>query len=457
MEAAVRKILFYTAKDHLPKSYSEFEECKRDAGPRLIDYAKIPWSKGETELKKFGLCYSPVSRFYPSLPTRSARPSDEFVRPADAPRDWRDTWVEQALFSSGPAYNSNIAAGGLSTFALELSRSSGLAQDIKNKIQENIQRTIIRFAYQDLRRHPSAAPLASPRYLIAASPDDLLQAAIGSFPAVSQVQLFEDDNGTLSIGRGARNRPWAMRGRGPAYSKNTAVIGCMITVDKLLDAGSTNADRKDPNRYSQLTSLQRAFVELSEANWDLCTLKTGARMIDDFRMLIDKDDFGDNSPNAVGLLWDAVSSKLGQMLIEYEETTSLCECRGAPNTCRDRATHCIAPPFSASDSNGVAMHTLFERTFDPNSTAPCEKCGKAHGVRVKKAISRLPLRLAMKLPPNTSVLDHTKDVTFKYLGIDTVSGASKDVSAMYRWLGGIYCDNGCYRVFWNNPKIGEVR
>ncbi|KAL4967493.1 uncharacterized protein BDV14DRAFT_197859 [Aspergillus stella-maris] len=462
MEAGIRKILFYTAKEHQPKKWDEFNECKRDAGPRLIDYTKIPWNKGETELKELGLWYSPVSRFYPRTPARSARPSDDFVRPADAPRHWRDTWVEQAHVSSGPSYNSNVTAGGLSKFTLELTRGNGLTQEIKDTIQEKIERAIIDFAYQDLQRHPSVAASFAhpPRYVIASSPDNLLQATIGSFPAVSQVQLFEDDNGTLSINRGPSNQPWAMRGRGPACSKDTAVLGCMITVGKLLDAGSTNADRKDPDWYLRLTLPERAFVELCTANWDLCTLETGDRMIRNFQLLLDKDDFGDSSPESIGLLWDAVARRLGQVLIEYEETTILCDCveasdLGAPDLRMDITTHYMAPPFWASDSQGVTMQTLFERTFDPSSTAPCDHCGKDDGTRVKKLISRLPLRLAVRIPPETLVLDHTKNITFTYREVDTVSKA-KDVSATYRWLGGIYCDNGSYRIFWNDTKIGEV-
>ncbi|KAL4950750.1 hypothetical protein BDW69DRAFT_187069 [Aspergillus filifer] len=102
MAAALHKLLYYTAENHRPKDYIEFDECKRDAGPRLIDWTKIPWDKTGDELRSLGLWYAPVSRFYPNLPARSARPDERFIRPANAPRDWRHTLVEQALFPSGP-------------------------------------------------------------------------------------------------------------------------------------------------------------------------------------------------------------------------------------------------------------------------------------------------------------------------------------------------------------------
>ncbi|KAL4792622.1 hypothetical protein BDV19DRAFT_400434 [Aspergillus venezuelensis] len=414
MAAALHKLLYYTAENHRPRDYVEFDECKRDAGPRLIDWTKIPWEKKEDELRSLGLWYAPVSRFYPNLPARFARPNEEFIRPANAPRHWRHTWVEQALLPSSPAYNSNIAAGGLSAFVLELARSSNLAPTAKDEVQETIQRTMINFAYRDLERHPSAARLIFAQYLIAASPTDLLQAAIGSFPAVSQVQLCEDDDGMLFIGRGTRNRPWAMRGRGPACSKdNYAGICCLITVGKLMDAGSTNVDRKNSDWYTKLTPLQRAFIELSEAPWDLCTMETGAKMLDDFWMLMGHDNVNRNHDiNAIGALWNAVSSGLEQIRIEYEESTSFCQYTGVPDTHTEVATYYMTPPVSKNDSDGVTMQTLFNRTFAPNMTGSCEECGKANSVHVERGINRLPLR--------------------------------------------IYHDHGSYRVFWNNTKLGEV-
>ncbi|KAL4966447.1 uncharacterized protein BDV14DRAFT_198901 [Aspergillus stella-maris] len=458
MAAALQKLLYYTAENHRPRDYVEFDECKRDAGPRLIDWTKIPWEKKEDELRSLGLWYAPVSRFYPNLPARSARPNEQFIRPANTPRYWRHTWVEQALLPSSPAYNSDVAAGGLSAFVLELARSSNLAPTAKDEVQETIQRTMINFAYRDLKRHPSAARLNFAQYLIAASPIELLQAAIGSFPAVSQVQLCEDDDGMLSIGRGACNRPWAMRGRGPACSKdNYAGICCLIAVGKLMDAGSTNVDRKNSDWYTKLTPLQRAFIELSEVPWDLCTMESGAKMLDDFWMLMGHDNVNSNHDiNAIGALWNAVSSGLEQLQIEYEESTSFCECTGVSDTHTEVATHYMTPPVSKNDSNGVTMQTLFNRTFAPRITGPCEECGMANSVHVERGINRLPLRLAVRVPPGASVLEHTQDITFTYREKDTESGDLKDILATYRWLGGIYHDRGSYRVFWNNTKLGEV-
>ncbi|KAL4790229.1 hypothetical protein BDV19DRAFT_394248 [Aspergillus venezuelensis] len=337
IDDALRKLLYYTAPEHHPKNYTEFNEC-------------------EDELKDLGLWYSPVSQFYPTLPTRSARLRANVVRPADAPAQWKHTWVEQALLSSGPAYNSDIAAGGLSTFALGLARSSGLPEEIKDKILETMQRAIIgRFAYEGLQRHPSAAPLAPLSYLTAASLDDLFQAEIRSFPAVSH------------------------------------------------------------------------------------------------RM------FGNSHPGSVGSLWDTLSSTLGQFLIDYEESTIFCECMKIPDTAKEITTHYMTLPPFKSDSAGVTIHTLFERTCNPNPSASFEDCGKANSVQVQRGISRLPLRLAVRLAPTASVLDHAKDVTFKYREIDLKAGGARDLSATYRWLGGIYHDNktGTYSVFWSDAKTGE--
>ncbi|KAL4969190.1 uncharacterized protein BDV14DRAFT_166508 [Aspergillus stella-maris] len=151
-----------------------------------------------------------------------------------------------------------------------------------------------------------------------------------------------------------------MRGRGPAYSKGTAVLGCIITVGKLLDIGSTKADRKDPDWHTQLSPLQQAYIELCEANWDLCSLETGAQMIRDFRTLIDRHGqglFGDSHPGSVGSLWDTLSSTLGQFLIDYEESTTFCECMEIPDTAEGITTYYMTPPPFRSDSAGVTMQT----------------------------------------------------------------------------------------------------
>ncbi|KAL2821393.1 hypothetical protein BDW59DRAFT_109521 [Aspergillus cavernicola] len=477
LEGAIQKVMYYTADKHRPPAWDDFVGFKWDAGPRLIDYTKIPWERPVDQLKEQGLWYAPVSRFYPTLPNRFTQTSQGFQRPAVAPKEWDDAWVEQTFHSSEPmfdpanpaqpweTYSSTFALPGATVnppvqpaarlAAQQPAGGNALHPNEIYQVREAVERAIMKFAYSDLERHPTASLREPPRNHVATSADEILQATIGSSMAISHVRLSEDPLGKLYIDRGGILA--IVRGRGPEFSRDSAVMDCVITVGKLLDAGSTNADRKDPQWSNKFKGLQRLFIELCDVNWDLCTPNTGAQMKEQFRVLIlqTKPNFGDNNLEEVSFLWDAVGQSLGQFAVTFDHMITPCQCAGGLNTVGKRTDYVMVPPVRdpAVDSQGVTMQELFRRSFMPLMQTKCCNCGQADAVRLQRCFHQLPLRLAVRVPPTISVLNHTTDVTFSY----RQKGAlEKDMSATYRWLGGIYYDGGSYRVFWNDTKRGEI-
>ncbi|KAJ0425080.1 hypothetical protein BJY00DRAFT_274714 [Aspergillus carlsbadensis] len=325
----------------------------------------------------------------------------------------------------------------------------GAAQEVK----EAVERAIMKVAYSGLERHPDAAPHAPPREKAATTEADVLRSVICSTMANSHVRLRVDELGQLFIDRGGVS--WALKGHGPVYTNDSCVIDCIITAGKLLDAGSTNADRSDAGWDTRLNGLQRTFIELSDANWDLCSPEAGAQMkgvlVHKIRQFVPQ--FGDQTPGAVSLLWKMVAEHLGQFALKLDQTSTPCGCSVAPGMSETKQTCYVEPQFEQEDATGVAMKTLFERIFQATQASRCGGCGKNGDVQ-ERSFYPLPLRMAVALDPRVSVIDHTKDITFAYRPCGEVAS---DTHATYRWLGGIYHNGGgAYRVFWSDTKRGET-
>ncbi|KAL4867909.1 hypothetical protein BDV12DRAFT_197769 [Aspergillus spectabilis] len=173
----------------------------------------------ELDLIRRGLRYTPVSRFYPTPPVDNIRPQKTFVRPVDAPLLWWHMCVEHASLPSSPTLTADPATTRLLAQVLEQAWNSGLIPLASEPVRETIERALVGLAFSDLEWHSSAASRQLP-----------------------DVRLSEDASGQLSIS--PDGKAWNVKGRGPVYSGNSAVIDCVIIVGKLLEAGSTNADRK---------------------------------------------------------------------------------------------------------------------------------------------------------------------------------------------------------------------
>ncbi|KAL3458595.1 hypothetical protein BJX64DRAFT_291975 [Aspergillus heterothallicus] len=307
----------------------------------------------------------------------------------------------------------------------------GPHQGAVQEVKEAVERAILKVAYAGLERHPDAAPRGPPREKIVTTEIDISRSTICSMMANSHVRISVDDLGQLFVDRGGV--AWALKGRGPVYSDDSSVIDCMITAGKLLGAGSTNSDRAKAGWESQLNGLQRAFIELSDANWDLCSPETGAQikgvLVQLFQQLVPQ--FGDQTPDAVALLWRMVAEHLNQFTF--------------------RSCY-VAPQFETADASGIAMQTLLQRAFQARQVSRCGGYNEDGDV-LERSFHPLPLRMAIALDPRILILGHTKDVNVTYRASGEVG---PNTHATYRWLGGIYHNGqGAYRVFWNDTKRGE--
>ncbi|KAL2812471.1 hypothetical protein BJX63DRAFT_396330 [Aspergillus granulosus] len=484
MEVAFRKLLWYTAPHHQPRDWDEWDAMLGDAGPRTIDYTKIPWNRSKATLQRQGLLYMPVSRHFAQLPDENGPLPAYFHRPANAPAHWSDAMVYQSeqivrlAFTSVPrsAYrrrpmqqagttNPNTAtasAGNDSDSDAEtapiptgpaLSMEAGQHQGTVQEVKEAVERAILKVAYAGLERHPDAALREPPRAKIVTTETDILRSTICSTMANSHVRLRVDEVGHLFIDHGGVS--WALKGRGPVYTNDSSVIDCMITAGVLLDAGSTNADRCDAHWEARLNGLQRAFIELCDANWDLCSPETGAQMKGALVQMVQHfvPQFGDQTPDAVALLWKMVAQHLGQFALKFDQTSTPCRCSAAPETFETKQACYMAPQFQREDATGVVMQTLFERTFQARQISRCAGCGEEGDV-LERSFHPLPLRMAVTLDPRVSILDHTKDVNVIFR---TPGEVEPNTHATYRWLGGIYKNGeGAYRVFWNDTRRGEM-
>ncbi|PTU18064.1 hypothetical protein P175DRAFT_0443791, partial [Aspergillus ochraceoroseus IBT 24754] len=442
------KLFYYHANQHRPATFSELLDFTRDAGPRLLDWKHFRFNE-----------ILPVSRFYPDLPDILKNLEPGYIRPSHAKSEWPDLYLEQFLFSSAvkptPAVNNNnnndAGLTGIAT-AMNFVNFPNLPEDVAREVIEAVERTVMRFAYKDLERHPRSAPMHAPRHIIATSAADIFKATIGSFPAASHVRLTpEAFYARMRLDSDGQYYP--IRGRGPVLQGNSSAVDCLITAGKLLDAGSTNIDREDPGWEMKLHPVEQSFIELTDVNWDLCSAESGYQLKHQFRTLLAAavPGFSENAHYAARFIWGAVSENLQQFRISFEEQVSPCQCTIGADTTGYFNTYFVQPSFRDTDQHGVTMQDLLERAFEDRQSRDCSLCGQHNGTHFRRYFSEVPLRMVVKLHDSVSIWNHTNDVTFKYRNTDLV-----DKTVTYRWLGGIYRgDNNEHRLFWTDTERGE--
>lgn len=62
---------------------------------------------------------------------------------------------------------------------------------------------------------------------------------------------------------------FSYRGHSPILQDNSCAVDCAIVVGKLLDAGFTFYDRKQPGWTTRLSRAEKAFIDATDANWDV--------------------------------------------------------------------------------------------------------------------------------------------------------------------------------------------
>lgn len=436
------KLVYHQAPEHRPRHLGDMVYAKMDAGPRLL-------SRSITDPIPL-----PVSRFYPDLPSQATPLRDDYSRPSDAAPDVPDVWLQQHLLSSkrqpdeqrdgygrvGPAHRAAAKRRPGQVYVP--------SYNIKDVV-DAIERAVFRFAYIDLERHSTAAPLAARPHIFATDEEDLFKAVIGSFPAVSHVNMsFDAIADAWKFENGAK--PYVYLGRGPVGRNNSSAVDCAIVVGRLLDAGSTVIDRRERGWALRFTQAERAFIEATDLNWDICSPEISMDQRDQLWDVLGhaEPSIGMGNINPFWTIWSTCTGNFAQFQFHYAESASHCPCSGRGVTTEECTSAFVSASLGHGETPGATMQELVSRYFAPSSNDDCEVCRSEKTVR-KKRFASLPLRMVV-LCDDPRVKNHTNDLSFTYADCH-----GNEMTAKYRWLGGVYYKNSRFRVVWTDTGRGE--
>lgn len=321
---------------------------------------------------------------------------------------------------------------------------------IPDSLRVDIEKLLMKHTYGDLQRHPHAPHQEPIPNQIASDASQLAVVQSGAFSSVRAVRINVEN---LEFSQNGFEFPY--RGRGPVGTTQSCFIDCVIMVGKLLDAGCTVGDRKD-GRSNRFTDIERAFIEITNMNWDAFDEKVSGELRDSFHRLLcttyPQLMIGHLCPPWSA--WSVCTKHFEQFRFYYTTEKTRCVCKGGSIKSSKKHGCFIGNYLADEDSRGVKVSALVERSWPARKPYACQNCGAEDGQggpSISKRITRLPLRLVVMPILGTRVLNHTDNVEFKYL-----NGDSKVCKAMYRWLGGIYFHGEHARVWWTDAARGEM-
>ncbi|PYH88352.1 hypothetical protein BO71DRAFT_141654 [Aspergillus ellipticus CBS 707.79] len=320
-------------------------------------------------------------------------------------------------------------------------------------VVEGVERLILKFAYTDLERHPTAASRdkALP-FITATSEESLAQTIACAFPATSHVKFV--DNFQVYEGHHApRRQTFPYRGRGPVRSNSSSAADCAIIAGKLLDAGSTNIDRQEHGWLENLTDAERAFIEATDVDWDTLPGGVSTQVRDRFRQVIEPfaADSQEETVRALRSIWATSTKSFKQFQFSYSEYENPCVCTGSRATNSEITTSSATPYVITSDTrHGKDMQKLLSRFFSPHGRLACQLCQGSSATYKSRTFKSMPARLVVELDGMTSITNHTENVTIQYR-----NDRGSNETAIYRWLGGIYLHDNRLQLCWNDAERGE--
>lgn len=457
--SALWKLFYNQAEQHRPTSYEELLDYTRDAGPRLLS----PTIAHPNLL--------PISRYYPHPPNPEAQPSASFVRPREAVDSLPNSFIEQMLYP---------ASGGIMELSEEQTPSDTDATDTTDTplrvvntcacgretvdipdasartVIEAVERTIMQFANPAVERHSSAAPRdVPPTTITAEDASDMSRAIIASFPAVARLKLSVDPlNPTRLFFDAHCGQEYPYRGRGPVWNNNSSAIDCVIVAGRLLDAGSTVIDRARDGWDQHLNPVQRAFIEATDINWDTCSTELSCALRDRFWEIVatHTQDVHVGRTGPLWSIWNATTATFAQFSYVFDEETIFCPCmKRDPARVIRGSNSCVFCPSRADHTAPIPLQDVLSRVFAARYTADCHRCGASDAIDQRRIFRQLPARLVVSLDGAEPIHNHTVDMTFAYVDAD-----GENRTAMYRWLGGIYCLEDHFRLYWTEARPGEA-
>lgn len=321
---------------------------------------------------------------------------------------------------------------------------------IPDSLRVDIEKLIMKHTYVDLQRHPHAPHQEPIPNQIASDPSHLGIVQSGAFSSIRAVRINVEN---LEFSQNGFEFPY--RGRGPVGTTQSCYVDCVIMVGKLLDAGCTVGDRKE-GRNGRFTDIERAFIEITNMNWDAFDEKVSGELRDSFHRLLcttyPQLMIGHLCPPWSA--WSVCTKHFEQFRFYYTTEKTRCLCKGGSIKSSEKHGCFIGNYLADEDSRGVKVSTLVERSWPARKAYTCKDCGAGDsegGPSISKRITRLPLRLVVIPICGTKLLNHTDNVEFKYLNAD-----GKVCKATYRWLGGIYFHGEHARVWWTDAARGEM-
>ncbi|KAJ5639041.1 uncharacterized protein N7484_006903 [Penicillium longicatenatum] len=430
------KMLYYMPERHRPKYFAELFDLRRDTGPRLMG-----WEHWDEDV-------GPISRLYPDRPVPNAPVHPKWVRPSDAPDHLSDSIIHQFMLPvseppepvRSPRHRKReveiadpVKSRGSGTKQTERPQGSERRREKQQPprisdegVLEAVERTILDYAYHDLQRDPNAPARVPESFATASSMHDLETVQIGTFPAHAYLKL--EPTTLLFDNRSTTLYPY--RGRGPVWNQYSCSADCVIVLGMLLDIGCTNIDRRSW-RYGEITELEKAFIEITNVNWEALDMSTNIKLRDLFlrKLCATVPSIKLGQPGPAWAIWSECTRNFAQFYYRF--------------SVHHQAYH--------NTSEGVWMSELIEGCiFKPRETK-CTHCD-TRTIRSDTRIDELPLRLVVSnyVGFRVRINNHTENLNFRYRDSN-----GKEKFAAYRWLGGIYHKDGHVRVYWTDQERGD--
>lgn len=385
MLRALMKLFHHMDEMHKPRSWVEACNFMRDAGSRLLSCAV---ARGVV----------PVSRWYPDPPVLGVGTGVGFIRPGHALGMLPDVYVERMLLASSSVQGEPTGAGQEdngdengngdddgdaqmqdATMTDPTPNFTDVGSFIHlppvqhHPVFEAVERAVMQFAYADLERDPTAAPRSPRPQLLATCEDDLYKSIVSSVPATSKVAI--SDTMINGVSFNPTGNLFSYRGRGPIWQNNSCAVDCAIVVGRLLDAGSTVYDRKQPGWTTRLSRAERAFIDATDANWDVLSRDESTTLRDTLWNVLAEESAAVRVGrfNSVWSVWATATTSIRQFQFSCIETIMYCPCRRAdqaPSTSTSFQSSFVTPPVHPNDKDGVSIQEVISRPFAPGPYPP---------------------------------------------------------------------------------------
>ena len=255
--------------------------------------------------------------------------------------------------------------------------------------------------------------------------------------------------------------PCLFRGQGPVWDQNSCHLDVCIVAARLLDVGSTIADRSTVPRdawFRTLQPVQQRFLDLVSADWEgmdrVTNIKCRHHFWDHQLAPVEGIPKRPNFGSALNV-WDQCTSRMGQFGFKRSDGLSSCvNCGAAPASKPARHHQYLSLDMSQAQYQeyrsqvaevGKPIDWWMGRELGP-SNKRCGSCKTPAGRSLScEIVGALPQRLVVV--PGQFIQGLISGPTSNYVRFSYWS-ANGEQQATYRWLGGIYCRNHHFRLYW---------